>query len=255
MAPPSLKSSDCSLIGRKINKCSLATSVSLTDPLSDSLTLSPGREVIVRHLNRRNSSKNEAPLNGKLFKGHKVHITLLNISVQYGFDLEQNTRQVHRLFSRFQQLDHDNTQYLTKEDLHHIKEIILNPVGDRIVDFFFVGNIEHLTFPMFARIFAIFRPLKKHTPNSDINSRESKLKLLFSLVDSNEDGSICKEDLFELLEMMMGAKLGEEQLHLIVDRVLSEADEDQDGLISLDEFRKVTEDLDVQTELSFISFS
>ncbi|XP_059084845.1 calcineurin B homologous protein 1-like isoform X2 [Tigriopus californicus] len=166
-----------------------------------------------------------------------------------------STRQVHRLFSRFQQLDHDNTQYLTKEDLHHIKEIILNPVGDRIVDFFFVGNIEHLTFPMFARIFAIFRPLKKHTPNSDINSRESKLKLLFSLVDSNEDGSICKEDLFELLEMMMGAKLGEEQLHLIVDRVLSEADEDQDGLISLDEFRKVTEDLDVQTELSFISFS
>ncbi|TRY79139.1 hypothetical protein TCAL_13725 [Tigriopus californicus] len=176
---------------------------------------------------------------------------LKEVKIETGF----TTRQVNRLFSRFQQLDHDNTQYLTKEDLGHIKEIILNPLGDRIVDFFFVGNSEYLTFPMFARIFAIFRPLEKHTPDSEINSRESKLKLLFRLADSNEDGSICKEDLFELLEMMMGAKVGEEQLHLIVDRVLSEADEDQDGLINLNEFRKVTKDLDVETKLSFISFS
>lgn len=176
---------------------------------------------------------------------------LKEVKMETGF----STRQVNRLFSRFQQLDHDNTQYLTKADLHHIKEIILNPVGDRIVDFFFVGNCEQLTFPKFARIFAIFRPIKKHTPDSAINSRESKLKLLFALADSNEDGNVCKEDLFELLEMMMGAKLGEEQLKLIVDRVLSEADEDQDGLINLDEFRKVTKHLDIESELSFISFS
>lgn len=44
---------------------------------------------------------------------------LKEVKMETGF----STRQVNRLFSRFQQLDHDNTQYLTKADLHHIKEV------------------------------------------------------------------------------------------------------------------------------------
>jgi hypothetical protein len=44
---------------------------------------------------------------------------LKEVKIETGF----TTRQVNRLFSRFQQLDHDNTQYLTKEDLGHIKEV------------------------------------------------------------------------------------------------------------------------------------
>eukprot|EP00095_Tigriopus_kingsejongensis_P010917 snap_masked-scaffold238_size242079-processed-gene-0.0 protein:Tk10917 transcript:snap_masked-scaffold238_size242079-processed-gene-0.0-mRNA-1 annotation:"calcineurin b homologous protein 1" len=135
------------------------------------------------------------------------------------------------------------------------QKVFLNPVGERIVNLFFVHGNERLTFPRFARTFAIFRPLKKSTPEDAINSRAAKLQLLFNLADSNNDGFVCKEDLYELLEMMMGAKLGEEQLNLIVDRVLTEADTDTDGKMSLPEFREVTKNLKIEAELAFISFS
>ncbi len=39
--------------------------------------------------------------------------------------------------------------------------------------------------------------------------------------------------------MMVGINISDEQLSCIADRTLSEADEDQDGFISFDEFKKV----------------
>lgn len=39
--------------------------------------------------------------------------------------------------------------------------------------------------------------------------------------------------------MMVGANISDEQLGSIADRTLSEADDDQDGYISFDEFSKV----------------
>ena len=39
--------------------------------------------------------------------------------------------------------------------------------------------------------------------------------------------------------MMVGANISDEQLGIIADRTLSEADDDQDGYISFEEFSKV----------------
>lgn len=44
---------------------------------------------------------------------------------------------------------------------------------------------------------------------------------------------------FQLLRMMVGANISEEQLGTIADRTLSEADVDQDGYVSFDEFSQV----------------
>ena len=40
--------------------------------------------------------------------------------------------------------------------------------------------------------------------------------------------------------MMVGANISDEELGIIADRTLSEADDDQDGFISFDEFSKVS---------------
>ena len=77
-------------------------------------------------------------------------------------------------------------------------QIVLNPIGERIVDMFFPDednerlyfryvykkiiarekcNIIFLVSREFARKFAVFRPVKSSTPSYAVNSRESKVKL------------------------------------------------------------------------------
>ena len=81
-----------------------------------------------------------------------------------------------------------------------------------------------------------------------------QLKFLFELLDLNESGSFNREDIFDLLEMMMGSKVDEEQLHQIADRMIAEADSNQDGTVNLKEFRKATMELDIEGSMSFVSF-
>lgn len=46
------------------------------------------------------------------------------------------SRQVTRLYERFQRLDKDQTGFLTKEDFLKIPELAINPLADRIIDMF-----------------------------------------------------------------------------------------------------------------------
>ena len=52
------------------------------------------------------------------------------------FRLGFTPRQLQRLYVRFQELDRRKPKsgYLTREDLLHIREVALNPLGERLVD-------------------------------------------------------------------------------------------------------------------------
>lgn len=61
----------------------------------------------------------------------------------------------------------------------------------------------------------------------------------FDVYDLDRDGYISNGELFIVLRMMTGDHLQPEQLQQIVDKTIRDADADQDGRLSFDEFCEV----------------
>lgn len=76
------------------------------------------------------------------------------------------------------------------------------------------------------------------------------LSVAFRMYDLDSDDRISKEELLAVLTMMVGANISEDQLISIAERTIMEADEDQDKLISFEEFCKVLERTDVEQKMS-----
>lgn len=69
----------------------------------------------------------------------------------------------------------------------------------------------------------------------------------FQIYDIDGDGFISNGELFQVLQMMVGDNLTEVQLQQIVDKTILEADQDKDGKINFEEFKKLisnTEEFD-----------
>ncbi|XP_026822245.1 calcineurin B homologous protein 1 [Rhopalosiphum maidis] len=160
--------------------------------------------------------------------------------------------QIERLYSRFTSLDRGDLGTLSREDLLRIPELAINPLGERIVDLFHAdsgNNCDRINFLQFMRGLSKFRPIRPNKPNKQ-NNRMEKVKFAFDMYDVDNDGMISKDELLVILHMMVGANISEEQLSIIADKTISEADIDEDGLISFDEFNKTFEKSDIEHKMS-----
>lgn len=63
-------------------------------------------------------------------------------------------------------------------------QLILNPIGEKIVDMFFPNDTEHLRFANFAKVYSIFRPTSTKTPTYADNSRDGKVYTIIIAEDS-----------------------------------------------------------------------
>merc|ERR1719489_406578 len=77
----------------------------------------------------------------------------------------------------------------------------------------------------------------------------SKLKFAFRIYDIDNDGFISNGELFQVLKMMVGSNLKEQQLQQIVDKTIIYADKDGDGKISFNEFSMIVSNLDVDKKM------
>lgn len=68
-------------------------------------------------------------------------------------------------------------------------------------------------------------------------------------------GQIKHEEIFEILEMMVGVHVSHDQLVMIADRIVNEADKTEDGSICFEEFQEALADLDFEGKMAFVSFS
>uniref|UniRef100_A0A668ABS5 Calcineurin-like EF-hand protein 2 n=1 Tax=Myripristis murdjan TaxID=586833 RepID=A0A668ABS5_9TELE len=160
-----------------------------------------------------------------------------------------------RLYDRFEFLDKEGSGQLRLEDFAEVKELAMNPIGDRIIGAFFSPGQETVDFPSFVRILAHFRPTDKNrakdsTQPEPVNSRTSKLKFAFQLYDQDRDGKISRAELLQVLREMLGMQVTEEQLESIADRAIQEADLDRDDAISFEEFRKSLEKVNIEHKMS-----
>ncbi|XP_078103274.1 calcineurin B homologous protein 2 isoform X3 [Sander vitreus] len=160
-----------------------------------------------------------------------------------------------RLYERFEFLDVDQRGELRPEDFGAIRELSMNPIGDRIISAFFSPGKEAVDFASFVRILAHFRPTETNRTRDGAqpepaNSRTRKLKFAFQLYDQDRDGKISREELLQVLRMMLEMQVTEEQLQSIAERAIQEADLDQDDAISFDEFRKSLEKVDIDHKMN-----
>ncbi|MCJ8730991.1 hypothetical protein PDJAM_G00190620 [Pangasius djambal] len=163
--------------------------------------------------------------------------------------------QITRLYSRFHSLDKGENGALSREDFQRIPELAINPLGDRIINAFFSEGEDQVNFRGFMRTLAHFRPVEDNEKNKDpniepLNSRSNKLLFAFRLYDLDRDDKISRDELLQVLRMMVGVNISDEQLGSIADRTIQEADTNGDMCISFSEFIKVLEKVDVEQKMS-----
>lgn len=158
-----------------------------------------------------------------------------------------NAKQVKRLYSRFASLDKDNTGYLDKQAFVRIPELHVNPLRDRIIEVLIDdnGSGEKINFKQFVRVFSTFR---REKGENEQNSKEAKLQFLFSIYDRDKDNKINKEELLNILNMLVGANLPGEQMNAIAERTIEEISDDQD--ITFQKFCETLQKIDVEDKLS-----
>ncbi|XP_063706643.1 calcineurin B homologous protein 1 [Culicoides brevitarsis] len=158
--------------------------------------------------------------------------------------------QIERLYSRFTALDKNDCGTLSREDFLRIPELAINPLCDRIVHAFFAdSNDDRVNFRQFMKVLSLFRPIK-HGKENRMNSREEKLRFAFKMYDLDDDDSISRDELLNILHMMVGANIAEDQLISIAERTILEADRSGNGKIAFDDFCAALERTDVERKMS-----
>uniref|UniRef100_A0A5S6Q2B6 EF-hand domain-containing protein n=1 Tax=Trichuris muris TaxID=70415 RepID=A0A5S6Q2B6_TRIMR len=160
-------------------------------------------------------------------------------------------KQIVRLYSRFTSLDKSSSGALGVEDFLRIPELAINPLRDMIVNAFFFESEdgERVNFRHFVQVLARFRPIKKNKPHP-LNRRRDKLRFAFGMYDLNRDGFITKSELLSILNMMVGSHINADQLDRIATRTIAEADMNNDGKISFDEFCSAMEKTNIEQKMS-----
>ncbi|KAJ3319354.1 Calcineurin subunit B type 2 [Boothiomyces sp. JEL0866] len=147
-------------------------------------------------------------------------------------------KDLDKLYLRFQHLDKQKTGYLTSKELQ-LPEFAVNPLADRITSVIFEqGNLD---FKKFVETIQVFSKNAK---------RETKLEFAFKVYDVDCDGYISYTDLFQVIRSMVGNSLSDLQVGKIVEDTINENDQDNDGMLKLEEFKRALFDADIDNILT-----
>ncbi|XP_064833879.1 tescalcin b isoform X2 [Oncorhynchus masou masou] len=116
-----------------------------------------------------------------------------------GFSFEQ----IGILHKRFKQLSH-NEDMLRRADLDTIPDLACNPIRTQIIEAFFDkrnfhqngdGTVEEISFEEFLVVMSHFRPPALNmTEEQREKVRREKLRFLFNMHDTDNDGTITLEE-------------------------------------------------------------
>ncbi|CRK17006.1 hypothetical protein BN1723_011192 [Verticillium longisporum] len=173
--------------------------------------------------------------------GNTTSALLDNIVQGSNFDRDE----VDRLRKRFMKLDNDNSGTIERDEFLSLPQISSNPLATRMIAIFDEDGGGDVDFQEFVSGLSAF---------SSKGNKEQKLRFAFKVYDIDRDGYISNGELFIVLKMMVGSNLKDQQLQQIVDKTIMEADLDNDGKISFDEFTKMVENTDVSMSMTLDQF-
>ena len=153
--------------------------------------------------------------------------------------------EIDRLRKRFMKLDSDGSGTIDKQEFLAIPGILSNPLASRLMDVFDEDGSGTIDFQEFITGLSAF---------SGKTSKVDKLKIAFKIYDIDRDGFIGNGELFIVMKMMVGKNLQDEELQQIVDKTIMEADEDGDGRLDFEEFKKAVDSKSVASALTLNMF-
>ncbi|KAF3702046.1 Calcineurin B -like proteinous protein 3 Tescalcin [Channa argus] len=166
-------------------------------------------------------------------------------------DLAEKTgfsfQQIAVLHKRFKLLSH-NEATLKRDHFNEIPDLACNPIRAQIVEAFFdrrnyrqnrVGTVEEIGFEEFLLVMSHFRPPSLHMTGEQRESiRREKLRFLFNMHDTDNDGTITLEEYRHVVEELLSRSgaLEKETAKSIADAAMLEVASISVGHMEPDEF-------------------
>uniref|UniRef100_A0A671QX44 Calcineurin B homologous protein 3 n=1 Tax=Sinocyclocheilus anshuiensis TaxID=1608454 RepID=A0A671QX44_9TELE len=174
--------------------------------------------------------------------------------------------QINNLHNRFMYLTQDEDT-LRREHLENISNLALNPIRRQIIEAFFdkrnlgekeKGCLQEIGFEEFVTVLSFFRPPKPHTADEEIkNIKKEKLRFLFNMHDTDNDGVITLEEYGRLLSSY--ESIGAETAKAISDAAMLEVasvtvgqmgpDEFYEG-ITFEQFMQILKNVEIETKMN-----
>jgi len=152
--------------------------------------------------------------------------------------------EIKNLYKRFTSLDKDEKGTINKDDLLAIPQLAMNPLASRVFALFDDSGNEEVNFRQFVITLSSFHPRAKDS---------LKLKSAFKLFDFDGDGAIDKKDLVQVLQLMVGKTLTDEQLNELAASTISLSAAKNANLITFEEFCDALKHAEIKQSLS-VSF-
>uniref|UniRef100_A0A1A8NNV7 Calcineurin B homologous protein 3 n=1 Tax=Nothobranchius pienaari TaxID=704102 RepID=A0A1A8NNV7_9TELE len=172
--------------------------------------------------------------------GHPLYTEL---SEKTGFSAEQ----IAVLHKRFKQLSH-NEDILQRQHFDEIPDLSCNPIRSQITEAFFdkrnfsrsdEGKVNEIDFEEFLLVMSHFRPPSQSmTQEQRENVRREKLRFLFNMHDTDNDGTITLEEYRHVVEELLSRSgaLEKETAKSIADAAMLEVASISVGHMEPDEF-------------------
>ncbi|XP_028433164.1 calcineurin B homologous protein 3-like [Perca flavescens] len=182
-----------------------------------------------------------------------------------GFSLEQ----IENLHKRFQRLS-NNEQTISREQLDSIPSLDYNPIKKQIIEAFFdkrnqhqneVGSYEEIGFEQFLMVMSHFRPPSLTTTEEEKETmRKEKLRFLFNMHDTGNDGTITLVEYRKVVEELLSKSgdIEQETVKAIADAAMLEVastnvphmapDEFYEG-ITFEHFQQILKGLEMETKM------
>ncbi|KAM7400294.1 hypothetical protein PAMA_004814 [Pampus argenteus] len=146
-------------------------------------------------------------------------------------------KEILRLFYRYRDLapqlvpldytNHPDVK-LPYELIGSMPELKDNPFRQRIAEVFSEDGEGNMTLDDFLDMFSVL---------SEMAPRDLKAYYAFKIYDFNNDDFLCKSDLEKTLNKLTRNELTEDEVRMVCEKVMDEADLDNDGRLSLEDFQ------------------
>ncbi|XP_053726810.1 tescalcin a [Synchiropus splendidus] len=182
-----------------------------------------------------------------------------------GFTVEQ----IKNLHARFQHLS-GNQETISRENLENIPALANNPIKKQIIQAFFdkrnqhqgdVGSLQEIGFEQFIMVMSHFRPPTLRTTEEEREAmRREKLRFLFNMHDTDNDGTITLAEYRKVVEELLSksGSIGEETVKAIADAAMLEVastnvphmapDDFYEG-ITFEHFEEILKGLEMETRM------
>lgn len=185
------------------------------------------------------------------------------------FHVSVSSEQIRILHKRFRQLSEDEDT-INKENLERIQALDNNPLRKQIIEAFFdkrnqsegeVGSFGHIGFEQFVKVMCHFRPPTLKMTSEDREAmRTEKLRFLFNMHDTDNDGKITLDEYRKVVEELMSKSgdIGLETARAIADAAMLEVasinvphmepDEFYEG-ITFEHFEQILKSLEMESRM------